>query len=82
MGRRIESKQHETILFPLTSESARIVVETATAQGQMMNQEWYCTSTVIVQTTIPFTTSIYDVLKTQIWYFSKVAAGQGCHFCR
>ena len=38
-----------------------------------MNEEWYITSTVTAQTTIVFITSIYDVLKTQIWYFINVA---------
>ena len=35
----------------------------------MMNQEWYCASSVNVQTTIAFITLTYDVLRTQIWYF-------------
>ena len=57
-----------------------------------MNQEWYSTSTVIVQTAIVFITSTFDLLKTQIRYFIKVAVtllfcttkriGQGCHFCK
>ena len=38
-----------------------------------MNEEWYFTSAVTAQTTIVFITSIYDVLKTQIWYFINVA---------
>ena len=38
-----------------------------------MNEEWYFTSTVTAQTTIVFITSIYDVLKTQIWYFINLA---------
>ena len=38
-----------------------------------MNREWYCTSTVIAQTTIVFSTSTYDMLKTKIWYIIKIA---------
>ena len=38
-----------------------------------MNQEWYCTSTVIAQVMIVFITSIYDKLNSLIWYFIKVA---------
>ena len=39
----------------------------------MMNQEWYCTSTVIAKTTIVLTTSTCDLLKAHIRYFIKVA---------
>ena len=39
----------------------------------MLNQERECTSTVIAHTTIAFIASTYDLLKTQIWYFIKVA---------
>ena len=33
-------------------------------QNKMWNQEWFCTTTVIAQTTIVFITSIYHVPKT------------------
>ena len=39
----------------------------------MMNRERYCTSKLTAQTTIVFINSIYDVLKTQNWYFIKVS---------
>ena len=72
----LKFKKHKTSLFFLSSESARIVIATAydrLERYSMMNQEWFCTSTVIAQTTMVFITTIYDMLKTQIWYFIKVA---------
>ena len=39
----------------------------------MMNQEWYCASTVIAQSTIVIISSFYAVLEMQNWYFIIVA---------
>ena len=52
----------------------------------MMNQEWYCTTTVIAHSTIVFMTSTLDSLKTQIWYFmtlsSRATICQQAHWTR
>ena len=44
----------------------------STAKDQMINQKWYCTSTVIAQTVVEFIFLIYNMPKTQIWYFINV----------
>ena len=67
MGYEKEVK-HNTSLFLLSSESARIVIATAYDRlGRELQG-----STVIAQTMIVFISSVYDMLKTQIWHFKKL----------
>ena len=76
MDKRIKFCKHETKLL---SSHLRIRKtrhrgsDNLTGQNQIMNQEWHCTSKAIAQIMIVFISSIYDELKTRIWYFINVA---------
>ena len=73
MGRMIESGKHEKSLFKIRHpDSGRSI-----GQDQFMNQEWYSTTKGIAQIMIVFiAASMYDELKTQIWYFINVAVAR------
>ena len=79
MERRIESEKHETSLFPIHSESARIVIETVHWTGpghepkkvlckQNNRPDHDCFDFAIV-----FIAPVYDVLKAKICDFINVA---------
>ena len=96
----ISSEKRKTNLFLLTFE-IRIIRHqdsgTIDWRDQFMDQEWYCTGNAIAQIMIVFIISIFDELKTQIYYFINVAVTRffffydnmpasalhkGGHFCR
>ena len=54
------------IFSALNPQDSSCHSERSTGKDQMIYPKWYCTSTVIAQTTIAFITSFHDVLKTQI----------------